>query len=288
MPWQLIMLFQNLLAASFALVSRKINKEIKGAHFQVVAVIFTVIMLSGIVYGTINDGWEISHLSKNLQLFAFAGLCFGLTNAATYRVLQYMDAGIATILSTLNTLAAVLIATLVLGEGLTIQEAIGALILMFGIWLVMSLRVSKKQKNNWFIGLSLSIVGSIFFGLAVTTEKQLLNNVPLATYVIFGWGFQWLATMALSIINRKKWRAVLKSPVLKTVIGAGFIRTAAGFLFIVSLLKADNLSLISVLSGVKAIFAVILADVFLNERDHLVRKVEGATLVTLGVAIMLW
>lgn len=286
MPWQLFMLFQNLLSASFALLSRQINKKIKGAHFQVIAVVFTVIILFGLFFAIPRGGFQPKYLIENLDLFIFAGFCFGLTNIASYKVFHYLDAGIATILSTLNTLAAVVIATLFIDEGLTLQQAIGAFVLMTGIWLIMSIHLRKYEKNRWLIGLALSIVAAVFFGFATTTEKHLLNNMPLPVYILFGWGFQWLAAMVLSLVNKYKWRNLIKSPVLKSVLLAGLVRAIAGFLFILALVKSNNVSIIAVLSGVKAIFVVILADFILKERKYVVKKIQAALLVSTGVAIM--
>lgn len=287
MPWQILMLFQNLLSASFSLLSRKINKKIKGAHFQVVALVFTVIVIFGLIFAVPRGGFQVNYLFENLQFFIFAGICFGLTNVASYKVFQYLDAGIATILSTLNTLAAVIIATFLIHEGLTVKQAVGALVVMLGIWLVMSIHLKKSEKNRWLVGLGFSVAAALFFGLATTTEKHLLNIMPLPVYILFGWGFQWLAAMCLSFINKHKWRNLLLSPVLKTVIGAGLVRAIAGFLFILALVKSNNVSIIAVLSGVKAIFVVILADLILKERKFILKKVEAALLVTAGVAIML-
>ncbi len=287
MPWQLLMVFQNMLSASFALLSRRINKQIKGAHFQVIAVIFTVILACGLIFALPRDGFQVKYLFDNIRFFLFAGACFGLTNIASYKVFQYLDAGIATILSTLNTLAAVVIATFLIDEGLTIKQGIGAFVVMLGIWLVMSIHLRKNEKNRWLVGLAFSIAAAFFFGLATTTEKHLLNSMPLPVYILFGWGFQWLAVAILSLINRHKWRNLIGSPVLKSVIVAGFVRALAGFFFILALLKSDNVSIIAVLSGVKAVFVVILADLILKERKHLTKKIEASLLVTAGVAIML-
>lgn len=287
MPWQLLMLFQNLLSASFALLSRKINNKIKGAHFQVIALVFSVIIVFGLIFALPRDGFQPRYLFDNIELFIFAGVCFGLTNIASYKVFHYLDAGVATILSTLNTLAAVIVATILIQEGLTLKQAIGAFILMLGIWLIMSIHLRKNEKNRWIVGLTLSVVAAFFFGLATTTEKYLLNIMPLPVYILFGWGFQWLAVMTLSLVNKSKWRNLIKNPVLKSVLLAGFVRALAGFMFILALIKSDNVSIIAVLSGVKAIFVVILADLILNERKHLVKKIESALLVTVGIVIML-
>lgn len=283
------MLFQNLLAASFALVSRKIAKQIKNAHFQVVAVIFIVILICGWVYGFAAGGVEFIYLGQYFGWFVIAGIAFGLTNVGTYKVLEYVDAGIATIFSTLNTIAAVLFATILIQEGLSLQEIFGATILLGAIWFIMALNVKKSEKNRWFIGLMLSIFAAICFGFATTIEKYLLNNMPMPTYISLGWSFQALAAISCSLLfNPGVWKKLIKSKVFKTVIFAGVLRAFGGFLFIASLVLANNLSLISVLSGVKAIFVVFLAAVFLKEKKYFSRKLEGALIAAVGIAIMLW
>lgn len=289
MPWQLLMLFQNILAASFALVSRSIATRIKNAHFQVVAVIFSVIFVSGWVYGLLSGGIDFYYLDKHILLFILAGLSFGLTNVASYKVMEYLDAGVATIFSMLNTVAAVLFSTLLIDEGLTFKQVIGTVVLFSAIYLVLVLKVNKNIKNRWLLGLAVSLFAALCFGIATTIEKYLLNQMPTSTYIPLGWSFQWLAAFMCSILfNFSMWPKLIKSTIFKKVVTAGFIRASAGFLFIISLTIAGNLSVISVLSGVKTIFVVILAGIFLKERTYFPRKFESAVIATVGIAILLW
>lgn len=288
MSWQILMLFQNLLAASFALVSRQIAKKVKGVHFQVVAVVFSVILVSGWAYG-LWYGIDINYLWSYLPLFITGGICFGLTNVGTYKALEYVDAGIATLFSTMNTVFAVIFATIVIHEGLSLQEIIGAFILFSAIWYVLALNINKNEKNQWMKALIISILAAILFAVAATIEKHLLGKMPLATYITFGWSFQALAAISCSIlIKPKKWVVLFKSGAIGLTLSAGFIRALAGLLFIISLTLANNVSLIAVLSGVKVIFVVLLAALLLKERRYFNRKLEAAAIATIGIAVMLW
>lgn len=289
MPWPLLMLFQNMFSASFALFSRSIAKNIKQAHFQINAVIFSVILLTGSSWALSQGGIRLSNLQSNLPIFIFAGICFAITNVASYRVFEYTDAAIASIMSTLNTVAAVVIGTIVLGEGLNPKQIVGAITLFSAIWLVLSTKVKPEKRGRWLVGLGFSLIAALFFGIAISTEKFLLNSMSTADYILFGWGFQWLASISLSIVfRREQWRKLFKSTQLKKVIGAGFIRAGGGFLFIFSLVSANNVSIISVLAGVKAIFVVVFGALLLKERDYLTIKMQGALLAMAGIAVMLW
>ena len=289
MPWPLLMLFQNMFSASFALFSRSIAKNIKQAHFQINAVIFTVILLSGSSWALSQGGIDIRYLTNNLPIFIFAGICFAITNIASYRVFEYTDAAIASIMSTLNTLAAVIIGTIALGEGLSTRQIIGAILLFSAIWLVLSTKVKPEKRGRWLTGLGFSLIAALFFGIATSTEKHLLNSMSTANYILFGWGFQWLASMTLRLMFRPgQWKKLYRSTQLKKVIGAGFIRAGGGFLFIFSLVSANNVSVISVLAGVKAIFVVVLGASLLKEKEYMTTKMQGALLAMTGIAVMLW
>lgn len=289
MPWQALILLQNLFSAFNTLVLRAVAKKVKNAHFQVVAVMFCIIILSGWIYGLSMGGIQWHYLSRYLLLFIMGGFGFSLSNVGSYKALEYADAGIATIFSTLNTLAAIILSTLLIKEGLSGLQALGVAILLSSIWYIMSTNVKKSEKDNWLLCLMFSIFAAVCFGFAMTTEKYLLNHMSTPTYITIGWSFQGLAALSFSFIfNRNMWRKLFNKEVFKLVVGAGMLRVTAGFLLIFSLTLANNLSIISALAAVRIIFVVLLAAIFLNERKLFARKLVGALVAVAGIAVLLW
>ncbi len=294
MPWQVVMLFQNFLAAVFVINSRLIAKRFQRATVPLNLMIYLVIACTGLIYALVKGFNQVLPASFNhfIGWFIFAGISFAISNMLSYVVFQYVDAAVATLLSTLNIVAAVVLSTIKLHEGLKPLQIVGGLLLIGGVELILTIRVSHYEHKKLAEAVVLSVGAAIFFAFATTTEKYLLNHVNLPTYLVFGWGFQFIGVAVVSLVcalridtnlrllgNRSFW--VLALP-------ASLLRMAGGILFVFSLKLANNLSVISVLTGLKVIMAAVLSVYILKERDYLFRKLEAALLAVGGIVLIYW
>jgi drug/metabolite transporter (DMT)-like permease len=289
-PWQAVMLLQNIFAAFFALLSRRITGKYPKAHFQVLAAIFLVLYAVGLGY-VLMSGKQIvtANFAPYWWRYVGGGLLFGIWTYFSYMVFTYVDAAIASLLATLNIVAVVISSSLLIHEGLSIRQVLGATILLLAMLVILSAHVSKPVRTQWAKGVGLSLLASSVYGFAIANEKWLLGRVGISTYVAFGFGLQFLPLLILSLlINRNEYLNLKKSDFLRSVSLAGLIRGLGGLLFIISLVKANNASLVSVLSGLKVVFTAILAAIILRERKMLGRKLLASLLAVLGIAVMLW
>ncbi len=294
MPWQLVMLFQNTLAAVFAVNARTIAMRFPRATLPFNLLIYFTIATSGLIYAVVHGWGQVSWaaLGHYLPFFILGGLAFAATNIISFVVFQYVDAAIATLLSTFNIIAAVALSTVVLQEGLDWRQATGAAVLIAGMELVLTINISRYKHKRMVHAVMLSLLAAGFFAVATTTEKYLLNHVNLSTYLTFGWGFQFAGVLAMAALLGRRakadWSLLASKRFYQFALPASVIRMSAGMLFVFSLKLANNLSVISVLSGLKVIFAALLAACLLRERDYLPRKLEAAGLATLGIALLYW
>jgi len=284
------MLLQNGFAAAFAILSRSIVIKYKNAHFQVLAIVFACLYGVGLLYVVSSGGsvaWET--FSSYALRYVIGGILFGIWAYLSYRVFQYVDAAIASLLSLLNIVAVVVTASSLISEGLSIQELIGAAILLLAMAVILSAHTDKRTKNNWFMGILLTLLASSVYGLAITNEKWLIDRVQIPTYIVYGFGFQLLPLLLMSLlIGRSSYKYLRKADFRNKTILAGIVRGAAGLLFVISFVKTNNVSLISVLSGFKVVLATIFGVIFLHETKLLRRKYIASLLATIGVAVMLW
>jgi drug/metabolite transporter (DMT)-like permease len=294
MTWQLIMLFQNLFAALFAVNSRTIALKFKNATLPLNLSIFFAFTLSAIMYDVYLGLNNVEvHLFKHyLILFILAGVCFAITNIISYVVFEYVDAAIASLLSTLNIIASVSLSILIIHEGLNITQIVGAALLIFSIQLIVSINVSKKKHKQIGKAVLLSLLAAIFYATATVTEKYLLGKVNLPTYLTFGWGFQFLGVILITLVFSKRIKAnfsLFKDfSFWKLALSAVVLRVLGGLLYVISLVLSNNLSIISVVSGLKIILAALLAAVILKEKDFLKRKLEAAFTSSIGIALIFW
>jgi len=292
--WPLLMLIQNVTTGLFTVNSRVIARKFHHAALPLNVLIYGAIAAAGLVIALTSGASRISSAGfwQFSGLFIIAGVCFAVANTLGYVVLQYVDAAIGSLLATFNIITAVICATLIINEGLTPRQLVGGFVIVSSMYLVLSLRFSEYRHNRLWLGLFISLVASLFYGVATTSEKYLLDHVNLQTYLTFGWGFQFVGMLAVSLALGKTVRAdfgLLKSKNFwRWATPACALRITGGFIFITSLKLANNLSIISALTGFRVLLAAIFAAYLLSEREFLARKYEAAILAVCGIAIMLW
>ncbi len=289
MPWPVIMLLQNFAAAIFALQSRKLQKY-KQAHFQILSLIYAVLYSVSIVYILFsNQRVNLASFYNYWPRYIGGGILFGVWTFLSYRVFAYVDAAIASLLATFNIVAVVIVSSVLIHEGLNLKQLVGATLLLAAMYIVLAAKVSVKLQKDWSKGIVLSLFASITYGFAIANEKWLLNHSNVSTYAVLGLGFQWLPLLALSLMyNREKYRLIKNRHFIKQVGWAGISRAVAGLLFLISLVAANNSSLISVASGFKVILTALLAALFLNETRLLKRKLLAAFISVIGIAAIVW
>src|SRR5262249_16920701 len=148
----------------------------------------------------------------------------------------------------------------------------------------------RQERQFWTVGLGLSLLAAVFFGMATTNEKFLLNHMNLTSYLVFGWGTQVLVAFIFSwLIGRRKGYAEIRARKPYALLGlGGLIRAVSGLTFVLALVVIDNLSVVSALSGLKVIIAALLGWLVLREGQFALRKLGASMVAAIGVVIMFW
>ncbi len=171
-------------------------------------------------------------------------------------------------------------------ESLTVSQWFGAGILLSAVIVAehaSKVVKSKKQKERFVIGVILAITIAILYGFAMVNEKYLLDRIDMPTYLVFGWGLQAISAL---IIGYKFWNPKISKikPIQHINVWlTGVLLSIAGIFFIISVVEVDNVALATVTTSFKVIFTVLLAYVFLNERNKLRIKVFATLLSIVGL-----
>lgn len=284
------MLLQNCMAAGLAIYTRKMAMRYRGAPMQIQAVIMMVMYLSGLSFLILyRHPIYIQLASQYWGLFLLSGLAFVVSYGLTHLAYEYVDTAIGTLFGILNIGAVVLVASLVIGESLNMRQYIGAGIMLAAIWVMLSSHVSKRMHGRWLHALGISVLAAVAYGIAVVSEKHLLDTLGLSTYLFFGWGAECLwATLFALLINRRKLALFKLNHFMKEGVLSGVFRTGTAFLFIVALINSNNSSLVAVWSGLRVLLAALLGIIFLKERHYITRKIEASVLAIVAIGFLLW
>lgn len=290
MPWQAYVLAHNFLSALTAILARTLGLKQQKLEYITVIAIYTSVVLVGIIYIALRGSWgliDASNLTSNLPFLAVGGLLFAAKQLLTLKLFKFVPASIGEVMAMFNALFGTLAAFLFLEEKLTIIQFAGALLIMLGVYAASLIGEKKTEKRNFMLGLTIALSAAFLWALATVNEKYLLDQMGLDNYVLFGWGFQLLAALAIIFLFKKEFTLPKNSKDKFLIFIMGGIYAIGGFFFVSSLVGSDNAGIVSAASGSKVIFTVILAYILLQERNKLKLRIAAGIVTSLGVGLLL-
>lgn len=288
MTWQLAIVLHGLLSACNFVISRSLGtSKIDYSYFTNVLAFIAVFVL-GLTYVAITNG-EVNHVAA-LQAWPFlllAGLLFSLKTLLVLRLFMYVPASVGSLMTSFNLLVGVLLATLLLHEGLSLFQIIGLVLMVLAIYTIRHTTKTEKQKHMFATGILIAASSALLLGVANVTEKYLLDRIDVPTYLVYGWGFQLVGALCIAIVFKKKLhRPKTRSSIVKACVYAVLVALSGGF-FIFTLVTSNNASLTIALSGLKVVFAMILSYVVLKERSNISTKIVSVLLSVGGVYLLM-
>jgi uncharacterized membrane protein len=288
------MIIHSLLGGYRLITTRQIGLDKKDASLYALIVSFLCVwVMGGIVFLLSGDGIAIADVADNVHFLILGGVLFGVANLLTIRLFRLVNASVAILLTLLNNLAVVMLATLLGDETLSFKQASGIAVLLSSIVIaeVIAYRSKKKQARQARLtvisSIIITIVLSIIFSFAVLNEKYLLQELPLSTYVLFGWGAQFLAALLIFLLlgGARNIRGLQRMTHVYSWL-SGLLLAVSGLLFVVSLQETNSSSQITVISSFKIVTAMLLAYVLLNERTHALLKMCTTATSVVGLFLL--
>ncbi len=295
MSWQVLIILQTIIIAISTVSIRAITRQKKlSRYIYAINGIQSVIYFLGILIllpliGTI----EFSKINEYFVLLVGGGLLFAIGNACGFKVLAHLDAGFGSILGTLGTIFTIIFAGIFLHEELSLQQAIGSTILLgaicYGLLVARQHHHGKKNHQAWLWGFIFAVISGLFIGLALVNEKYLLGQMSTSTVLFYVIGGQMLGSLVLgAILEPKGYRLIRDKAVMKLNVFAGSLRSIAAVLFVLALVKSNNVAVVGVIENFRLVIIIMLAALLLKERDKLGQKFLAACGAIAGLSIIFW
>ncbi|MBX6333802.1 DMT family transporter [Candidatus Saccharibacteria bacterium] len=284
-----VVLSQNIFGAFYALLSRRLAVILPRAQLQVSAVLYIISALITLPFVWYFGDVSVADLKQYWPYFLIAGGFTALNGAVALLIFRFMDAAMGTLLMTIHTVMAVVAAMYVLNERMGPQELLGAAITLGAVVYALSVHVGRRERRNWTLGILFTLLGAMLFSISVTTEKYLLGEVGIASYLAWGWAAQCLCALVLSFcFGARQYRKVFARQHVFLLWSAGLTRSLMGLFFALSIVTLKSLCIAVVLAGLRPLFVSFLGAWLLRERKFLHRKVIASITAAIGVAIMFW
>jgi len=281
MLWFYLVISSVLLASVSTLLQKVLMKE-KESNPYVYALTFQLVV-TGVV--SIYAIWEGFHLPNLIPLLPSIGLMvvlYGFANVVLFKAFQLSDASEISVISSSRSLWTILVAVTLLGEMLTANRIMGVLLITLGIAFVSW----KTKRFNLERGHLFALLAAIFFGVAFANDTYLLRSFDVPSYTVFAF---FLPSVFLIIIKPsavKKMKVFFKLDRLLKMLVLAIFYAGAAITIYSSYKVGGQASQIAPISQSSTLVIVLLAAIFLKERDNLPKKIVAAIVVFLGVALL--
>lgn len=282
-----LVLVQNIAGAFMAIGLRRLAKILPKAQFQVLAVVFVCMYALTLPVVLAMGNVSLAALTVYWPQLLVAGITLTLSPICLYMALRYMDVAMASLLSTINIIIAILGAVWLLDERLTAQQVLGAVIVVAAIIYALSVRLTKKQRKHWVWGAGFTFLSGLFLAITLLLEKYLLDFMSAESLVVWSWGIQTALAVLLGVlIRRHHFADIFHRRAWPHLLATGLSKAAAVGGFIASMVVFRSLSLTIVLAGLRPLFVSFLGALLLKEHEFLRRKIAASVIAALGVGVM--
>lgn len=218
--------------------------------------------------------WEFTFLS----LSGIIGITIG--DSLYFKSLQDLGAKTQVIFFLLGQILTMILSLLFLGELLSLEQYIGASILLIGV-VITTWGTQSNHPNKWR-GIVYGLLSMLCFSISAIMIKSAILDVPVITATFYRMVFGTIFTLGYGVASKnfKTWIAPLKD---KRLCGLFVLNvtviTYGGFLLSMAAIKFISVALASVLSATEPIFVLVLA--FIISKEKITKRELVGTIVTL-------
>lgn len=224
--------------------------------------------------------WDYAFVYTPANLFWL--LVLGLSEVVAVYTFMLMHAttelSVSSVIMRLRSIWVVILAYIFLGERLTLAQYTGVLTILLGALLLRQVKPVRVDSNFRNV-LGFTIASAI-------STVVMKHTSTYASGSLINFAFSLPAVILLPcLMHNYRPRLLSHLPILRSTLAVAFfnILTMAA---LVSALKLGNASqVMGTLQGV-TMLTVVIGIFFLNERDHIPRKLIAATITTVGIILL--
>lgn len=275
-------------AASWAfatVVFDRIGKVVPYVGITFLKGIFSIILMIILLIftGGLHDIgiWEFSFLA----LSGIIGISLG--DSLFFKSLQDLGAKVQVIFFLLGQIFTMILSLLLLGELLSLEQYIGAIVLLTGIVIV----IWGKQDNhpNKGQGIVCGLLSILCFSVSAIMVKMAIAEVEVITATFYRMLFGTIFTLGFGVVGKQlpSWIKPLKDKrLLILFILNVFVITYGGFLLSMVAIKLISVSLVSVLGTTEPVFVLLFA-YLINKEKITKQEVIGTMITLIGLFIII-
>lgn len=267
--------------AVYYLLSRVFLKDKKSDPVSF-AILFNFVcaILVGIV--AVKNGFVLPDIHKYAFNLVITALAYSGSQIFVFKALKFIDASDLIIFASTRSIWGIVVALLFLGETFNLQKVIGTGLILFSI-IFISL---KKRGIRLKIGHVYALLAAVCIGVGYANDAYILRHSDALSYLVFAFLISdLLMVMVFPSAARNIAKGLDFKPLIKMVV-LGIINSIGSVAILIAFQTGGNVSQVAPMSQSVVIVTVILAALFLGERENLAKKCVAAILVSIGVLVL--
>lgn len=199
---------------------------------------------------------------------------------AMFTAQKHVEAGLTTLTTNIYTPVNIILATVLLHEGLTIMQVFGTILLLVGMVIVAKKhRIGRIKFDKYFM---MMIGSGLMLGFYLTTERALQRVTGFSAGALISWWSIFIALAVAVLVTKSKSHYSKKD-----VFATGFFRYIQQVSWLVVLFVVGNLSIVSSVTTFKVVVIFVIAAILLKEREDIPRKIIGCLIALAGLLLMI-
>lgn len=282
MNWLVLIIISLILNSAVSLLQRVMLKKDTSDPVAYSVFFQLSISLLFLIFGLLINNIVFHGLWNLLPNLLLMTVLYGLGNALIFTALKTTEASKFTIIFASRALFSVMGYSLILRDVFTIKQVVGLVVLLSAMLLVNQGSFSWKVKR----GDILSLLAGLCFGMANINDKILLGQIPIYTYLFLAFFTPPLFILLIRPVTLSKLRTVANRDTLKVMLATIVLYGLGSVTFFTSLKNADSPSKVSTVNLAGVVLTVVLAIVFLKEREKISQKIIAAIMTVAGMYLI--
>jgi len=283
MTWQLFVGFSVLLFSLNGLFHRVLMKEENSDPYAQTIAFYGLGGIFALVISLFRGGFHYQISLNQLPFFLLLIIFATAAPVLAFKALKLIEASESSILLSSQRLWLVLGAFIFLHESFSFQKLIGTIIILLGIMLAQW----KKQRFVFNQGAFFVLLAAISYAIAEIISFFILRNFDTTSFSVYN---ALLPVFVLIIIfpkTLKKLNFYLKPKRALNISLVSLNDTLATIFLFFAYQIGRNASQIGPLMATQTIISVLLAILILKEKNNFLNKIIGASLVVVGVILVI-
>jgi drug/metabolite transporter (DMT)-like permease len=281
MDWFLLSMMGVVAIAVSNLLQRTLMKDEQSNVFAY-SLVFQLACGALVGLFALARGFVMPPIQDLLPSFVIITVLYAAGTLFRFKALQKTGVGEVTILSSSRALWTIAVALLFLGESFSLLKFAGVVLVLGGLALVQM----KKEAFKLNEGSLYALAAALCYGVAFANDTYILRQSDAISYAAVAFLLPGLLIFAINPGVSRKMKPMLRVPVLLKMALLGIIYSAASIATYLAYQEGGTAAQLAPISQSVVVLTVLLAAIFLGERDHLVRKLIAAILVMAGVLVL--